>query len=86
QMPKASRDTIRIVQSRILLDWGYAQEAWQLSGRIKAELTALEIRLELAYLLGKTSKVQQLLQQMQDKQLLPRQLDLYRWRMQADAE
>lgn len=86
QMPKASRDTIRIVQSRILLDCGYAQEAWQLSGRIKAELTALEIRLELAYLLGKTSKVQQLLQQMQDKQLLPRQLDLYRWRMQADAE
>lgn len=85
QMPKASRDTIRIVQSRILLDWGYAQEAWQLSGRIKAELTALELRLELAYLLGKTNTVQQLLQQMQDKHCLARQLDLYRWRMQADA-
>ena len=37
-------------------------------------------------LLGKTNTVQQLLQQMQDKHWLPRQLDLYRWRMQADAE
>lgn len=85
-MPKASRDTIRIIQTRILLDWGYAQEAWQLSARVKSELMALELRLELAYLLGKTNTVQQLLQQMQEKQWLPRQLDLYRWRMQADAE
>jgi CheY-like chemotaxis protein len=85
-MPKASRDTIRIVQTRILLDWGYAQEAWQLSARVKSELMAIELRLELAYLLGKTNTVQQLLQQMEEKQWLRRQLDLYRWRMQADAE
>lgn len=85
-MPKASRDTIRIVQTRILLDWGYAQEAWQLSARVKSELMALELRLELAYLLGKTNNVQQLLQQMAEQQCLTRQLDLYRWRMQADAE
>ena len=86
RMPKASRDTIRQVQTHILLDWGYAQEAWQLAGRIKSENIALELKLELSHLLGKTQTVQQLLQLMTEKQILPRHQGLYRWRMAADAE
>lgn len=83
QLPQASRDTIRQMQVHLLLNWRYPQEAWALAARIRDPLRALELKLELAYLLGNHEAMQQQLQLMTQTQQLRRKQAWYDYRMQA---
>lgn len=83
QLPLASRDAIRLMQVHLLLDWRYPAEAWQLAGRIRDPLLGLELRLELAYLLGDSEALQQQLQLMEQQQQLKRKQSWYLYRFQA---
>lgn len=83
QLPGISRDAIRQMQVRVLLDWRYAKEAWTLAGRIRDPLLGLELRLELAYQLGDIEALQQQLQLMQQNHQLKRKQSWYLCRFQA---
>lgn len=83
QLPLASRDAIRLMQVHLLLDWRYPLEAWQLAGRIRDPLLGLELRLELAYLLGDLEALQQQLQLMEQQHQLRRKQAWYSYRFQA---
>lgn len=83
QLPAISRDAIRQMQVRVLMDWRYAKEAWALAGRIRDPLLGLELRLELAYQLGDLEALQYQLQQMQQNQHLKRKQSWYLCRFQA---
>ena len=83
QLPAISRDAIRQMQVRVLLDWRYAKEAWALAGRIRDPLLGLELRLELAYQLGDLEALQQQLQHMQQNHQLKRKQSWYLCRFQA---
>ena len=83
QLPRASRDTIRLMQVHLLLDWRYPEEAWALAARIREPLRALELKLELAYVLGDHEALQQQLQLMEQNQQLSRKLIWHQYRLQA---
>lgn len=83
QLPAISRDAVRQMQVRVLMDWRYTKEAWALAGRIRDPLLGLELRLELAYQLGDMEALQQQLQLMQQNHQLKRKQSWYLCRFQA---